>query len=496
MKKLVIVGGGTAGCIVAAALAKQLNPALYDITVLESSHVEGIGVGESVLPSFLSFLQKFGLDEQGVIEKIGAGIKLGTQFRDWNGNDDSFFHQLGDLGCELNGYDFYNCWLKARSEGDPTPLRDYAPAAVMANSLQFDFPSRLPSDSPLAGANYALHLEVEMVCRYLRDFAKQREVRFIKAHVVRFKLGETGFIKSLELNNHTTIEGDFFIDCSGLRGLLIHEALNSGYESWKQFLPCDRAVVMHAPNQGVIPLHTTSTARECGWTWCVPLKNHMSHGYVFSSEHSSDRHAVNVLLDSFDGEPLHDPYFVPFRNGMREQLWKKNCIALGLAGGFLEPLESTAIHLVIRGVESMLALFPNFDEGVHEWPDLASEYNRRMRVEYQEIRDFIILHYLTSNRTDTEFWRCCQSLSVPDGLAAKVELFRSRAELQVAEGSLFKESSWQAVLTGMGVVPHAWHPFVDMADFAAIHQLMLAQSTRLKAAVQDLPPIEEFLKVT
>jgi tryptophan halogenase len=196
------------------------------------------------------------------------------------------------------------------------------------------------------------------------------------------------------------------------------------------------------------------------------------------------------LLESVEGKPLQEPYFVPFRNGMREQLWKKNCIAVGLAGGFLEPLESTAIHLAIRGVENMLEMFPNLDEGVHDWPVLADEYNRKMRVEFEEIRDFIILHYLAGNRTDTGFWRRCQSLPIPDGLASKVELFETRAQLQVDGGSLFKRSSWQAVLTGMGIIPGAWHPFVDTTDFATVHHRMQSEVALMKAAVQDLPPYE------
>ena len=496
MKKLVILGGGTAGCIAAAALAKQLSPEHYEITVLESSHVEGVGVGESVLPSFMSFLQKFGLDERDVIKKVGASIKLGTQFRDWCGNSDSFFHQLGDLGCELNGYDFFDCWLKARSGGDTTPLQDYAPAAVMASTLRFDRPSGFPTDSPLAGANYALHLEVGMACRFLRDFAVQRNVRFIKAHVVRVNRGESGYIQSLELNNRETVDGDFFIDCSGLRGLLVGETLNSAYESWKQFLPCDRAVAVQTPNQGVIPPYTINTARENGWTWRIPLQKHTSSGYVFSSEHSSDQEASRVLLESVEGKPLQEPHFIPFRNGMRKQLWKKNCIALGLAGGFLEPLESTAIHLAIRGVESMLELFPDLEEGAHEWPALADAYNGRMRAEYEEIRDFIILHYLTSHRTDTEFWRRCQSMPVPDGLASRVELFKTRAVLQIAEGSLFKKANWQAVLTGMGVIPCAWHPFLDMVDFTAIHQLMQAEKAALNTAAQKLSAYKGYQNVS
>jgi len=493
MKKLVILGAGTAGCVAAAALARQLKPDLYEITVLDSSYIDGIGVGESVLPSFTAFLHTLGLDEQDFIRQSGASIKLGIQFRDWNGNNDSFFHHLGSLGCELDGFDFFNCWLKARSRGDLTPLQDYAPAAVMAGKQRFDLPGRFPPGSPLTGADHALLLEAGLVCRYLRDYAEQRKVKFIKAHAVRVNLGERGCIESLELNNRESVAGDFFIDCSGSRGLLIGEGLGADYESWKQFLPCDRAVAVQTPAHNVMPPYSVSTAMESGWTWRIPLQKRLSSGYVFSSEHSTDHRAISVLLDSLEGKPVREPHFIPFRNGMRKQLWKKNCIALGLAGGFLEPLESTAFHLAIRGVEHMLELFPNLHEEKREWPTLAAEYDGRMRVDYEEIRDFIILHYCTSRRTDTEFWRRRQSLPVPDSLAARIELFKSRAQLRVADNSLFDESSWFAVLTGMGVIPDSWHPFVDMADFAAIHQAMQVYKTQLCTAVAQLPAYEDFV---
>lgn len=493
MKKLVILGGGTAGCMAAASLSRYLRPVNYEITVLESTHINSIGVGESVLPSFISFLRQFGLSERQVIQKTGASIKLGTWFKDWDGNDGSFFHQLGSIGGRLKVHEFFDCWLKARSGGDPTPLQDYAPAAVMAREQRFDLPTTLLPDSPLAGANHALHLDAGLVSRLLREFARQRKVRFIKAHVVRVNLSESGCIESLELSSRETVEGDLFIDCSGKRGLLINEALNSSFESWMHYLPCDRAVVAQSPTRGLIPLYTANTARESGWAWRIPLQERLSNGYVFSSAHSSDHKALTALLGSVEGKPLLEPQFIPFLTGIRNQLWKKNCIAIGLAGGFLEPLASTAIHLAVRGVESLLDLFPNLNGDNREWPVLAVEYNRRMRAEYEEIRDFIILHYHTSKRTDSEFWRSCQSMPVPDSIAARIELFEARAELNVTDRSLFKKSSWQAVFVGMGVIPRAWHPFVDMADFDAIHKAMQLDRTHLHTTIERLPDYGAFL---
>lgn len=493
IKKLVILGGGTAGCIAAAALARQLNPEQYQITVVESSHIGSIGVGESVLPSFISFVRWLGLDEQDFIQKTDASIKLGIQFRDWLGQSDGFFQPLGTMQVGMDGHDFFSCWLKARAGGDPTPLQDYIPSALMASQQRFALPSGFPPGSPLKDADYSIHLDASLVCRYLREFARQRKVRYINAHVVRVNSSASGSIKSLELNNRESIDGDFFIDCTGLRSLLIGEVLSSGFESWKHFLPCDRAVIVQTPETGAMPPYTVNMTRESGWVWRIPLQRRMSSGYVFSSEYSSDNRARQVLLDSLEAKPLQEPHFVPFHNGMRNQLWKKNCIALGLAGGFLEPMESTAIHLIIRGVENMLELFPNLDGETHEWPALAAEYNRRLRIDFEEIRDFIVLHYCTSKRADTEFWRRCQSRPVPDRLATRIELFKMRAELPVADDRLFKKTNWLAVLTGMGVIPRAWHPFIDMADFTAIHQAMQAQQASLVNAVQQLPVYDKFL---
>lgn len=493
IRKLVILGGGTAGFITAAALATRLKPEFFDITVLDSSYIDGIGVGESVLPSFRSLLRVLGLDEEDFIHKTGASIKLGIQFRGWLEKDDRFFHPLGDLGCELNGDRFFDCWLKARSGGDLTPLQAYAPSAVMASQQRFDFPSRFLPDSPLKGSDYALHVDAGLVCRYLRDFASQRQVKFIRAHAVHANLGETGCIESLELNNRETVDGDFFIDCSGLRGLLIDEAMNSTLEDWNHYLPCDRAVAVQTPASDVELPYSVNIAKQSGWMWRIPLQDRLSSGYVFSSDHCDDQQATRELLGLVDGTPVQDPYFIPFRNGMRPQLWRNNCIALGLAGGFLEPMESTAIHLAIRGVFHMLDLFPNLDEDSGKWPLLSAEYNKRMRADYEEIRDFIALHYYTCKRTDTEFWRHCQSMTAPDSLIAKVELFKARGELPASDGSLFKASSWLTVLAGMGVTPINWHPFTDMVDFGPIHQSMQTYKAGLNDAVQQLPRYKQFL---
>lgn len=491
-KKIVILGGGMAGWAAAAALGRRLKPEFYEVIVVESSHIDSLGVGESVLPSVISFIRNLGLDEGEFIQKVKAGPKLGIQFQDWCGKGSSYFHPFGTIGGRLDGFEFFQYWLKARAEGDPTPLMDYSPAAVMAKHGKFVFPFKFSSGSPLAGADYAMHLDAGLAVRYLREFSEKHHVKRITGHVVRVHKRENGNIESIELNSREVVQGDFFIDCSGIRAMLIGEALNVGYESWKHFLPCDRAVTVQSAHSGPVTPYSISRAKEDGWSWRIPLQNRISSGYVFSSEHCSDNQARKELLDSMEGDTLYEPRFIPLRTGIRKQMWKKNCIALGLAGGFLEPLESTAIHLITRGVQFLLELFPNLSPDEQDWPGLATEYTARMLGDYEEIRDFIVLHYCTTERTDTDFWLFRRSLPIPDSLGERIELFRATGQLRVSDDCLFKKPDWQAIFTGMGVIPHHHHPFADMGDFDRIHQMMRARRDQLEAAVQDLPVYHGF----
>jgi len=492
-KRLVIVGGGMAGWLAAAALARQFEPARYEIKIIESSHIGNISVGESVLPSVISFLHNLGLEEHDLIKETQAGLKLGIEFRDWLGMDERYFHPFGRLGRAFEGREFFQFWLKARDLGDLTPLMDYAPAAVMAKYGKFAFPSELASASPVAGAEHALHLDTNLVVGYLREFSEKHRVRRINGHVVRVNRRDDGNIESLELNSRQVIQGDFFIDCSGFRGLLIGEALQVPYESWRQFLPCDRAVTAQSAQSGSAAPYMISTARGSGWIWQIPLQKRISSGYVFSSEHCSDDQARQELLATMAGEPLAEPHFIPFRTGIRKQMWKKNCVALGLAAGFLEPLESTAIHLITRSIQLLLELFPNLSQCDQDWTCLATEYNARMSADYEEVRDFLVLHYCMTKRTDTEFWRRCQSTPIPEHLREKIALFKAHGQLRIDNDRLFDKSSWQAVFTGMGLIPRCYHPFADLDNFDEIHEQMRAERTTLDSAVQALPDYRGFL---
>lgn len=492
-KRVVIVGGGSTGWIAAAALGRQLRADEYAVTLVESSEIGTIGVGEAVIPPFVTFIRNLGLDEQEFIRKTQASFKLGIEFRDWLHEGHAYFHHFGALGRSLDGHDFLQCWLKARSRGDDAGLMDYAPAAVMAKHRRFFLPFKLPEESGLTEAAYAFHFDAGLVGRYLRNYAEQRGVVRIDARITDVRLAEDGAIGALVLDDESEVEAELFLDCSGFGGLLTESALQTTYESWKRYLPCDKAVALQTGNDGEITPYTISTARDAGWTWRIPLQHRIGNGYVFSSAHCSDQEAIDTLVDAVEGSPLHEPRVIPFRTGMRDALWHRNCVALGLAGGFLEPLESTAIHIVTRGVQFLLELFPNLDRDHREWTSLAHEYNARMRRDYEEIRDFIILHYCTTRRDDTEYWKLCRSLPLPDSLQEKIALFAERGELRNVDDGLFRNPSWQAVFTGMNVIPENYHPFVDMSDFEQLHAAMQAGRRHLDEAAQTLPLHREFL---
>lgn len=485
-KKLVIVGGGTAGRLAAAALANQLTPDRYEITVIESAHVGSISVGESLVPHVVKFIRDLGVSEQDFVASTQANYKLGIQFEGWFEKGSSYFQPFGRLGKTYNGYNFFQCWLKARSEGDRSALTDYAPAAALARHQKIAHPDSIMPGSPLDGMDYAFQLDAKNIQHYLREFAERRNVRHIQAHVVSVNKAKNGNIQSVELNSRQTVPGDFFIDCSGTRGMLIDEALNSPFESWRELLPCDRAVAMQSENCGSTFLNSTFTARKHGWTWDIPLREKTSNGMVFCSGQCSDDEAMEALDSVIDSGPTTDPFLVPLRQGMRKYQWIKNCIAIGQSGGLLEPLESSSIYLITRGVQLILDLFPDLWAEERSWPSLATQFNTRMIIEYESIRDFIILHYVTSQRSDTDFWRSCRSLAIPDSVAARLELFKERGELGIFEHGLFNDANWQVLLTGMKIVPRSYHPFLDLSDFREIQQVMKRDREQIEAAVEAL----------
>lgn len=490
IQKFVIVGGGTAGWISAAALAHELRGSKCQVELIESEEIGTIGVGEAVIPPFLTFIRALGIDEKEFIQKTQASFKLGIQFRDWKQVGESYFHPFGDIGAPVQGREFFHCWLKAKRLGHSAELMDFSPAGVMAKHKRFMLPFLMPKQSPIRGMSYALHFDANLVAEFLRGYSQQRGVKRTEGRVTQVEVKDDGSIDKLLLASGDTVDGDFYIDCTGFRGLLIEQTLNSGYEHWSHFLPCNRAVAVQTRNVGATPPYTIATARECGWTWRIPLQHRTGNGYVFCDKYCSDDEAIATLLKSVDGELLMEPRVLPFRTGRRKEMWKKNCLALGLASGFLEPLESTAIHLVTRGLQFFFRKFPTLDTD----QVLIDEYNRRMAIDYEEIRDFLILHYCITQREDTPFWRWCKNMDLPESLSNQIDLFSSRGILRPGTDELFKKVSWYAVFDGMGIKPKEYYPLIDLLDNQLVLQAMDEGKNIMESMALSLPTHDEFLQ--
>ncbi|MFC5345602.1 tryptophan halogenase family protein [Brevundimonas staleyi] len=488
IRKICIVGGGTAGWMAAALMAEHFKGAMGQIELVESDDIGTIGVGESTVPPFLQLLAKLGVDEQVFVRKVQASFKLGIEFRDWKQKGERYFHPFGTIGAPVDLADFYQLWLKAKAHGYTGALQDFAPAAVMAKNGKFTLPFKA-ARTPIGGASYALHVDAKRVARFLRTYAEARGVTRTEGIVDDVAVRPDGFVETLILKNGRTVEADFFIDCSGFRSLLIGKALGVGYEDWSHWLLCDRAIAVQTENVGAPAPYTMAEAQDFGWRWRIPLQHRTGNGYVFCSKYLSDDEATATLMSQVEGAPVVKPMVVPFKTGMRERLWDKNVLALGLAGGFIEPLESTAIHLIYRGMDFFFRLLPDRDCD----PALQTEYNRRMRTDYEEIRDFIVLHYCTTERDDTAFWRECRDMELPPGLKRKIDLFRVNGSLAEGLDELFRAVSWQSVMEGMGVHPRGYHPLVDRIPFDGVSGQLDHASELLRRMVGDLPTHAQFI---
>ncbi|WP_026287112.1 tryptophan halogenase family protein [Gilvimarinus chinensis] len=488
IERMVIVGGGTAGWIAATTLGRIFQNSNVSIELVESEQVGVIGVGEATVPLFVDFLRRSGIDEADFIRRTQATFKWGIEFVDWRQKGESYLHTFGEIGRTIDGHDFYQIWLKARAQGDTTPLLHHAPEAVLAAQNKFYLPFNV-AGTPLANARYALHLDATLVSQYLSDYAQGLGVKRTVGHVADVHKTAGGFINSLQLADGRVIEGDFFIDCSGFQGLLIEQHLHAGYENWSEYLPCDRAVTVASARAEVTKVQTVATARSAGWGWRIPLQHRNGNGYVYASQFIDDDIAQRELLEALDTEPLAEPRIIPFTTGIRRKVWDKNCLALGLAQGFLEPLESTAIHLVSKSLAHFVRLFPAADCAER----LQREFNRRLYDDYCEIRDFLILHYCTTARSDTPFWQYCQNMPLPDSLAEKLSLFREQGNLQPGVEDFFQPSSWQMVLTGMGVTPRGYNPTVDALDYQALARSLAAGKEAIARAAAKQPSHDEFI---
>jgi tryptophan 7-halogenase len=490
IEKVVIVGGGTAGWMAAAALSNIMGDVVgFAIELIESEEIGTVGVGEATIPQIQLFNGMLGIDEHQMVRATHATYKLGIEFVDWTRIGHSYVHPFGTYGLNMKGVEFHHHWLKARSLGDTSLLDDYTPAIVGGLQGRFAHPRPDPS-SPLSKISYAFQFDASLYARYLRGMSEARGVVRTEGKIVDvIQNGETGFIEALVLEDGRRIEGDLFIDCSGFRGLLIEGVYEAGFEDWSAWLPCDRALAVPCESGGDGNAMTRSTARSAGWQWRIPLQHRIGNGYVYSSEHISDDEAASVLLANLDGAPLADPKPLRFKAGHRRKAWVKNVVALGLAGGFLEPLESTSIHLVQSGIARLMSLFPTkrFDQLE------VDRYNAMSVQEYVDIRDFLVLHYNATERDDSPFWDYCRNLEVPEGLRYKIDMFRLNGRIFREHDELFTETSWLAVMVGQGIEPGGYHPAADILPDEETLQRVRHIREVVANAAQLMPLQQEFL---
>ncbi|WP_375271057.1 tryptophan halogenase family protein [Sphingomonas sp.] len=489
IRRVVIVGGGTAGWMAAAALAR-LIPLGTDVTLIESDAIGTVGVGEATIPPIRSFNAMLGIDEHAFLAATGGSFKLGIEFVDWGAIGERYLHPFGGHGFDIEGVRFHHYWRRRAAAGVDEPIERYSLCAVAARAGRFVPPSPDPA-SVLSQMAHAYHFDAGLYARFLRDRAERVGVSRIEGEVIHVSLdGETGHVRQVTLVGGQRVEGDLFVDCSGFRGLLIEQALHAGYEDWTRWLPCDRAVAMPTASAGTaIPPFTRATARAAGWQWRIPLQHRTGNGYVYSSAHCSDDEAAATLVAGIEGAPLADPRVLHFTAGRRRKQWIGNVVALGLASGFAEPLESTSIHLVQSGISKLLALFP--DQGFS--PVEIHAYNRLAETQFDQVRDFLILHYHATRRDDSPFWREARARAIPDELREKIALWQRRGRLFRWEDDLFAEASWVAVLLGQGVVPEGWDRLADATPAREID----ARFERLRALFADaahrMPRHEEYL---
>ncbi|HEX5160558.1 MAG TPA: tryptophan halogenase family protein [Steroidobacteraceae bacterium] len=484
-----MVGGGTAGWMAAASLARFLRPDQCSIRLVESAEIGIVGVGEATVPHIRFFNQTLGLDEADFMRKTNATFKLGIEFVNWARIGDSYIHPFGDYGRPFRGVKFHHAWNRLRLAGDPDPIDDYSLPIEAAKNARFAPPPTDPK-SPLAGFGYAFQFDATLFAPYLRAWAEQRGVRRTEGRVVDVGLrGTDGFIESLTLASGEKIEGDLFIDCSGFFGLLTEKSLHTGYEDWTHWLPCDRAVAVPCESHGPLLPYTRATAHAAGWQWRIPLQNRTGNGHVYSSKFLSDDEAAATLLRNLDGKALAEPRVLKFVTGRRKKTWNRNCVAVGLSGGFVEPLESTSIYLIQAAITHLIELFPdrNFDS-VN-----LDEYNRVMDLEFERVRDFIVLHYHATGRDDSPLWNYVRNMPIPDSLAYKLELFRERGVVVNYRVGLFYEPSWVAVYVGQRILPKRFDPLLDDTPLDDLRRHLGALRSAVQAAAKAMPTQADFI---
>ena len=492
--KVVILGGGTAGWMCATALAGARGPTgepLCQIHLVESSDIGIVGVGEATLPHIKEFNDSAGIDEAEFMRKTQASFKIGIEFRDWGKAGNSYVHPFGTFGQPMAGVEFQNYWVRAQQAGfEPGSVEAYSYAVTACRHMRFDFPSE-DKKSVKSTFSYAYHFDASLYSAFLRELCLKRGVTRTDGKVVDVVLNpDNGFVTSLTMESGESIAGDLFIDCSGFRGVLIEQALKTGWQSWADWLPCDRAWAVPCARSDDFTPFTRSTALEAGWQWRIPLQHRTGNGYVYSSRFISDDAAAARLMGNLDGAAEAEPRQIRFEAGRRKSSWVKNVVCTGLSSGFLEPLESTSIYLVQIAATLLLQLFPNRDME----PRLAREFNRLIDIEYERVRDFLILHYHANSRDDAELWRYTRAMTVPDSLTHKMELFRRRAHIVKYKDGLFSPPSWLAVYLGQDVAPEGYDRMADNLSDAQVQEKLTEIRTRILASVEAMPTHADFVR--
>jgi tryptophan halogenase len=490
VSRVVILGGGTSGWMCAAGLSRMLGNRQVSITLIESADIGTIGVGEATIPTIQTYNTLLGLDEADLLRQTHGTFKLGIQFVDWGRLGDSYIHPFGSYGIDRPEVKFHQMWLRLKAGAtDVGDIGEYNVSAMAAAMNRFGKPAQ-GARGLGSTMRFAYHIDAQLYARYLRAYSEKRGVHRIDGVVTQVDQREDGFVTALVLKDGTRVEGDLFIDCSGFRGVLIEGALKAGYEDWTHWLPCDRAVALPCASSGQLLPFTRATADSAGWRWRIPLRHRLGNGYVYSSAEIDDDAALRRLRETLDGEALGDPRFIRFVAGHRRKLWDRNVVALGLAGGFIEPLESTSIHLVQTGISRLLLLFP--DKSFN--PALRDEFNSSSILEYEQIRDFIILHYKLTERDDSPFWRRCRGISVPDSLSRKIELFRDSGRIFRFKDELFTDNSWLAVMLGQGLTPETYDPVANGIPEDQMRHAILHLRQSIWKFAHALPDHEQYLE--
>lgn len=490
IKNIVIVGGGTAGWMSACGLAKTFGAA-YSIRLIESDEIGIVGVGEATVPHLSYFNKLLEIDEAEFIRQTQGTFKLGIQFKDWGRLGDTYVHGFGALGHDLGSLPFHQYWIRAYLAGKAAELGAYSLNTLAAPRGKFMVSaSDAPKNTPLADIAYAYHFDAGLYAKYLRRYAEVRGVQRTEGKIKATRLrASDGYVESVTLESGEIISGELFIDCSGFRGLLIEEALHTGYENWTHWLPCDRALAVPCENVSPPTPYTRSTARTAGWQWRIPLQHRTGNGHVYSSQFISDDEAAAVLLNNLDGRVLADPRPLRFTTGRRKKVWNKNVVAIGLASGFLEPLESTSIYLIQSGIARLCALFP----GGQITQVIVDRYNSQAAFELEKIRDFLIMHYCATERSDTPFWNYCRTMDVPQSLKDTMALFKDSGRFFRNADEMFGLVSWVQVMIGQRIMPKAYHPLVDKVSEADLCGFVDHVKSVVAGCVEAMPMHQQFI---